>query len=101
MGREFKFRQVTPGSIFHNSSETGSPDVANDVEYLRGQLRDNLALHHQEQLSGKVEIPWIRPDIWPGDIVVGVSGREVDFCKITVDGFPLTTRSIWFNIFKT
>ncbi|MFC1783408.1 hypothetical protein ACFL02_07460 [Planctomycetota bacterium] len=84
LGKEFKYQQVTPASIFFDvkSSELGPPDVRDDRENIRSLLRDQIHRLRQGHLAGSAELPFIRGDIWPGDILAGVTGREVDFQKI-------------------
>ena len=81
LGNEFKHRQVTAGSIFYDYSANGlgQPDIADDSAELRGYLRDQLRRVSQSQWSGTAVLPWVHPDIWPGDVVTEVSGRELDF----------------------
>jgi hypothetical protein len=80
LGNEYKYRQVRPGSIFAGSSaiETGPPDVVDDSENIRGQLREQLARVRQDELAGTVKLTFVRPEVWPGDVVRQISGREVD-----------------------
>ena len=84
LGHEFKYRQVTANSIFHNvaTDQLGKPDEADDTESLRGQLRDRLEQMRQTPLTGKVRLAWLRPDIWPGDVTKGISGRDVNFGNV-------------------
>ena len=81
LGHEFKYRQVSSSSIFHDNSTTelGEPDLADDSVSMRGLLRDHLNRIRQERLSGRTVLPWVHPDIWPGDTVTGIEGRDVDF----------------------
>jgi len=83
MGNEFKYRRVTAKSIFCNNTELGLPDEADDSEALRGQLRSRLEQIQAEKLSGKAELCWVHPDIWPGDVITEISGRNLGFQQIT------------------
>jgi hypothetical protein len=80
LGNEYKYRQVRSGSIFAGSSaiETGPPDVVDDSENIRGQLREQLARVRQDELAGTVKLTFVRPEVWPGDVVRQISGRGVD-----------------------
>ena len=80
LGREFKYRQVTPQSILHNltGTELGPPDNIDDQELMRGRLRDYLVRERQVSASGTATLPWIQPDIWPDDRISQISGRNVD-----------------------
>jgi len=85
MGNEYKYRQVSCGSIFYDwaGAELGKPDVADDSENLRGQVRDHLGRLGRNRLAGSAELCWVHPDIWPGAVVSAVSGRGLEFCGAT------------------
>jgi len=84
LGHEFQYRQVTAASIFHNSQgeEFGRPDECDDRESMRGLLRDRLRRLRQKRLAGKAQLGWIQPNLWPGDVVAGLQGRELDMKQL-------------------
>jgi len=75
LGREFKCERVTPLSVFYGGA--GRP--RDDTSALRGALQDELTRLRQRQQTGRVVLPWVRPDVQPGDIVEGLAGRGVAF----------------------
>jgi len=79
LGNEFKYRQVTPASIFYGGGKLGEPDLRDDREVMRSLLRDQVQRIRQSSLKGRAKMPFIRGDIRPGDVVWGIEGREVDF----------------------
>ena len=79
LGNEFKYRQVTPASIFYGNDELGEPDVRDDREIMRSLLRDEVEQIRRKSMKGRAELPFIRGDIRPGDVVWGIEGPEVDF----------------------
>lgn len=79
LGNEFKYQQVTPASIFYGGGKMGEPAVRDDREVMRSLLRDQVQRMRQGGMKGTAELPFIRGDIWPGDVVWGIEGREVDF----------------------
>lgn len=105
LGNEYKYRQISSGSLFHNNDniETGLPDTIDDTENMRGQLRDQILRLKHDNLSGTAELAWIHPDIWPGDIIKGISGRELDFttnqystdCMPQVDNVKIKFEKYW------
>jgi hypothetical protein len=84
LGQEFQYRQVTGASIFYKAvgEELGQPDECDDRESMRGLLRDRLKQLRQERLTGTARLAWIQPNLWPGDIVTGMQGRELDFAQL-------------------
>ena len=91
LGNEYKYRQVRSGSIFAGSStiETGPPDVVDDSENIRGQLREQLARGRQDELAGTVKLTFVRPEVWPGDVVRQIGGRGVDLTQFSGPGEAL------------
>ena len=77
-GEEYRYQQVTASSIFYGSSTLGSPDVVDDGATLRSRLRDHLLQQKQQAWRGSATIPFIRPDLWPGQVIGGIEGRGVD-----------------------
>jgi len=75
LGREYKYRQVTKGSVFYDNIFTGPSNAVDDSESLREYLRGQLNGLRQNGLAGTTELPWIHPDITPGQIVSGIQGR--------------------------
>lgn len=51
---------------------------SNVVEAELDSLLDEAGRH---DFSGSVVLPWIHPDIWPGDVVESIDGRKLDFGK--------------------
>ena len=86
LGNEFKYRQVTPASIFYGGGALGEPDVRDDREVMRSLLRDEAGRMRQGSMKGVAELPFVRGDIRPGDVVWGIEGREVDFRRCIVCG---------------
>lgn len=84
LGHEFQYHQVTAASIFHNATgdEFGRPGECDDRESMRGLLRDRLTSLRQERLAGKARLAWVQPNLWPGDIVTGLQGRELDMKQL-------------------
>ena len=85
LGRQFRYRQISTQSIFCNASgdQIGEPEEVDDGASLRGALREQLRGWRREQLVGKSELPWVHPDIWPGDVINGIDGRELRFAEMT------------------
>ena len=77
-GEEFRYQQVTPSSVFYGSSTLGAPDVVDDGAALRSRLRDHLLQQKQHAWRGTATIPFVRPDLWPGQVVGGIEGRGFD-----------------------
>lgn len=46
--------------------------VKANVESLLGEMG-------RPDFSGSVMFPWIHPEIWPGDVIVAIEGRELNF----------------------
>ncbi|MCP4710294.1 MAG: hypothetical protein GY869_16855 [Planctomycetes bacterium] len=86
LGNDFKYRQVTPESIFYGNCKLGEPDVRDDREVMWSLLRDEVGRMRQESLKGVAEVPFVRGDIRLGDVVRGIEGREVDFRRIIGSG---------------
>jgi hypothetical protein len=84
LGREFQYRKVSAASMFNNAKgvEFGRPDECDDRDKMRGLLRDRLKRLRQDRLSGKAQLAWIQPNLWPGDIVTGLQGRELDMQQL-------------------
>lgn len=81
LGGEFRYQQVTERSIFYQLSGTGRPKAADDRAPLRGRLREQIHQLRQSQLAGSAQLTFLRPDLWPGDVVTGLSGRDLSFHK--------------------
>ena len=99
LGTEFKYRQVTPLSIFHNNT-SGQPDTIDDSENLRGRLRDRLRQLQQQGLAGKAKLNWVHPDIWPGDIVSNIDGRKTNWRQTIIEKCPPQINNIEINFGK-
>ena len=84
LGRQFKYHQISAQSIFCNGGDgqLGKPEVVDDSANLHGALREQLAHLRREQLGGTAVLPWVHPDIWPGNVITGVDGRELRFAEI-------------------
>ncbi|MBN1844780.1 MAG: hypothetical protein JW810_03790 [Sedimentisphaerales bacterium] len=78
---EFAYWRVTASSVFHAGAAgaLGTADERDDRESLRGWLRDRLLQERQEEWAGTASLAWIAPAVWPGDVVTGVQGRELEF----------------------
>jgi len=37
----------------------------------------------RNHLAGTAELAWVLPDIQPGDVISGISGRELNFAAIS------------------
>ena len=83
LGREFKYRQVTPLSIFYRDTngQPGPADEVDDHEPMRGLLRDHMRRRRMGRFSGRAKLYWVHPDIWPGDVIEGIGGRELEFAR--------------------
>ena len=107
LGQEFQYRQVAAASIFHNATgdELGQPDECDDRESMRGLLRDRLKRLRQERLAGTARLAWIQPNLWPGDIVTGMQGRELDMKQLAGvrehDVQVRQVKMIWGNSWST
>ncbi len=84
LGNEYKYQQVSSSSIFASGGfETGQADVVDDSERLRGYLREQLARLRREESAGSAELAFVRPDVWPGDVVKEISGRDLNLKQLT------------------
>ena len=83
-GRDYRYEQVTPRSIFYNyvAAGLGAPAVRDDGAGVRALLRDQMRRIRQSDLSGRAELGWLRPEVCCGDVVAGIAGREVDFAEL-------------------
>lgn len=97
LGYEFQYRQRTAASIFHHAQgeEFGQPDERDDRTSMRGMLRDRLKRLRQDRLSGKAELAWVQPGLWPGDVMAGLQGREQDMKQLAgVRGHDVQVRQV-------
>lgn len=84
LDNEYKYQQVSSSSIFASGGfETGQADVVDDSERLRGYLREQLARLRREESAGSAELAFVRPDVWPGDVVKEISGRDLNLKQLT------------------
>ena len=84
LGNEYKYQQVSSSSIFASGEfETGPADVVDDSERLRGYLREQLARLRREESAGSVELAFVRPNVWPGNVVKEISGRDLNLKQLT------------------
>ena len=85
LGQEFKYRQVSGASVFHNAEggQYGEPNESDDGQLMRGLLRDRLVRQRQRELSGASKLAGLRPDVGCGDVVAGVGGRGPTFERLT------------------
>ena len=84
LGNEYKYQQVSSSSIFASDGfETGQADAVDDSERLRGYLREQLARLRREESAGSAELAFVRPDVWPGNVVKEISGRDLNLKQLT------------------
>jgi len=83
LGGQFRYEQVSGASIFHNGGAClGEPAARDDSKELRGVVREQVRRLRQHGLAGRATLLGLRGDLWPGDVVRSVQGREADFERL-------------------
>ena len=86
LGGQFKYEQVSAVSIFHNGAVWLGAPVRDDSKALRGLVREQLRRLRQNSMSGQTTVLGLRTDLWPGDVVRSVQGREANFERLVGAG---------------
>ena len=66
-----------------------------------GYLREQLARLRREESAGSAELVFVRPDVWPGDVVKQISGRNLNLKQLTgPDEYAPQVKSVCMKLAK-
>jgi hypothetical protein len=64
-------------------SRQALPMSSMTAKNCEGTLREQLASLRRGESAGSAELAFVRPDVWPGDVVKEISGRDLNLKQLT------------------